>query len=232
MYTVILPAAGTGSRLNLGYNKLFHRIAKRTVIEHTVAWFLNDDKCNQIIIVVNERDQADMCDLFHSYPRIEIVLGGDTRQESIYNALAYVREHVVLVHDGARPFVNDEIIDACYEAASAGFGAVTTVPLKDTIKQRNMSKENVIEKTLSRAELVAVQTPQAFPFAVLQKANELAKNAHTLADATDDASLVEKYTELEIKIVEGSHRNIKFTTEEDIAYFDFLMKRGTQRVRF
>jgi len=226
MYTVILPAAGSGTRMNLGYNKLFHRFAKRTVIEHTVAWFLNDDKCNQIIIVVNERDQADMCDLFHSYPRIEIVLGGSSRQESIYNALDYVREHVVLVHDGARPFVNDDIIDACYDAAAAGFGAVAAVSLKDTIKQRNLTKENVVEKTLSRSELVAVQTPQAFPFAVLQKANEFAKNAHTLADATDDASLVEKYTELEIKIIEGCQRNIKFTTEEDIAYFDFLIKKG------
>jgi len=226
MYTVILPAAGAGTRVNLGYNKLFHKIAKRTVIEHTVAWFLNDLKCNQIIIVSNENDQADMCELFHSYPRIEIVLGGETRQESIYNALAYVREDIVLVHDGARPFVNDEIIDACYEIALLGFGAVTAVPLKDTIKQRSASKEDTIEKTIPRDELVSVQTPQAFPTAILKKANDFAKNDHRLSEVTDDASLIEKYTEVPIKIVEGNYRNIKFTTDEDIAYFDFLMKKG------
>jgi len=226
MYTVILPAAGSGKRMNLGYNKLFHKIAKRTVIEHTVAWFLNDVKCNQIIIVANEDDQVNMYDLFHSYPRIEIVLGGQTRQESIYNALEYVREEVVLVHDGARPFVNDEIIDACYETALKGFGAVTAVPLKETIKQRSSSKVDVIEKTLVRAELISVQTPQAFPTAILKKANEFAKNAHKLAEATDDSSLVEKYTEVEIKIIDGDYRNIKFTTNEDIVYFDFLMKKG------
>ena len=225
MYTVILPAAGTGSRMKLGYNKLFHKIARRTVIEHTVAWFLNDIKCTQIIIVVNIDDQIEMYDLFHSYPRVEITLGGDSRQESIYNALAQVREDIVMVHDGARPFVTNIIIDDCYEVALKGFGAVAAVLPKDTIKQRHSSKTDVIGQTLARHELVSVQTPQAFPTSVLKKANELAKNAQTLSTATDDSSLVEKYTEIDIKIVDSNYRNIKFTTVEDIAYFEFLMRR-------
>jgi len=225
MYTVILPAAGTGSRMALGYNKLFHKIARRTVIEHTVAWFLNDIKCTQIIIVANVCDQGAMSQLFHSYSRVEIVLGGDSRQESIYNALEQVREDVVMVHDGARPFITPVIIDSCYEVALNGFGAVAAVAPKDTIKQRHSSNTNLIGKTLTRNELVAVQTPQAFPTSVLKKANELAKNASTLKMATDDASLVETYTEIDIQIVDGDYQNIKFTTVEDIAYFEFLMKK-------
>ena len=225
MYTVILPAAGSGTRMKLGYNKLFHKIAKRTVIEHTVAWFLNDAKCAQIIIVSNAHDQVDMYNLFHTYPRVEVILGGDSRQESVYQALEHVREDIVIVHDGARPFVNDVMIDACYEEAANGFGAIAAVVPKDTIKQRISAKADVVSRTLARDELIMVQTPQAFPTSILKKANEFAKNAKVLHEATDDASLVEKYTEVVIKIVEGDYKNIKFTTTEDIAYFEFLMKR-------
>jgi len=225
MYTVILPAAGSGSRMKLGYNKLFHKIARRTVIEHTVAWFLNDIKCKQIIVVASANDQVEMFNLFHSYPRVEIILGGNSRQESIYNALEHVREDIVMVHDGARPFVNNLIIDTCYEVASAGFGAVAAVAPKDTIKERHSTVHDVISRTLPRDALVAVQTPQAFPTTILKKANALAKNAQLLQEATDDASLVEKYTEIEIKVVDGDYKNIKFTTSDDIAYFEFLMRR-------
>ncbi|MCL1990577.1 MAG: 2-C-methyl-D-erythritol 4-phosphate cytidylyltransferase [Defluviitaleaceae bacterium] len=225
MYTVILPAAGTGSRMKLGYNKLFHQVADRTVIEHTVSHFLNDAHCTQIIIVTNAHDQAKMSDLFNSHAHVDLILGGNTRQESIYHALEHVKEDVVLVHDGARPFINSRIIHACYETAKSGLGAITAVPLKDTVKKRQSFQTALIEKTLNRARLVATQTPQAFPTSVLKMANARAKQAHTLNEATDDASLVEQYTEIDIKIIDGDYKNMKFTTSEDIAYFEFLMKK-------
>ena len=225
MYTVIIPAAGAGTRMKLGYNKLFHKIAQRTIIEHTVDCFLKDAKCAQIIITTSIHDQLKMNNLFNKCPHIEIILGGETRQESILNALDHVREKTVLVHDGARPFVNARIIKACYEAALTGAGAVACVPVKDTIKQRHPIKKDTIATTLIRDQLILIQTPQAFPTDVLRQANAYAKNAGTLNEATDDASLVEKYTAVEIKIVDGDYKNIKFTTSEDIAYFEFLMKK-------
>ena len=225
MYTVILPAAGTGSRMKLGYNKLFHKIAKRTIIEHTVAHFLDDIKCTQIIIVANAEDQVDMCGLFKNHAQIEVTPGGKSRQESIYNALDSVREDIVIVHDGARPFVTNEMINACYDVALKGFGAIAAVLPKDTIKQRHSSKTDVVSQTLVRDELIVVQTPQAFPTSVLKKANQLAKQANMLSEATDDASLVENHTEIEVKIVKGDYKNIKFTTPDDIAYFEFLMTK-------
>ena len=226
MYSVILPAAGTGSRMKLGFNKLFHKVAKRTIIEHTVARFLNDIKCTQIIIVASENDQATMEDLFKDHRRVEFVIGGATRQESIFQALKLVREEIVMVHDGARPFITSRVIDECYEVASKGYGAISAVAPKDTIKQRHSVNKNFVKQTLDRNGLVITQTPQAFPTAILKKANELAKNAFLLERATDDASLVEKHTEIEIKIVEGDYQNVKFTTPDDLAYFEFLLKKG------
>lgn len=222
MYSVIIPASGTGSRMGLGYNKLFYQVAGRTLIEYTVANFFNDIKCKQIILTVNPNDLDRMRDIFDSYPRVSLVIGGSTRQESIYNALETVTEAIVLVHDGARPFVTNDLIDACYDVATGGVGAIVAVVSKDTIKQLDSQRNNVINRTLPRETLVVVQTPQAFPTDVLKHANRLAVDAGFIG--TDDASLVEQFTEIEIKIVEGDYKNIKFTTPEDIAYIEFLME--------
>jgi 2-C-methyl-D-erythritol 4-phosphate cytidylyltransferase len=208
--------------MGLGYNKLFYKVAGRTIIEHTVAKFFNDIKCKQIILTVNRDDLDKMKDIFNRHPRVSLVIGGATRQESIYYALESVSEDVVLVHDGARPFITTDMIDACYDVAVEGFGAIAAVVSKDTIKQRDSLRSDVVNRTISRDELVIVQTPQAFSTDILRKANQLAINAGYIG--TDDASLVEKFTEIDIKIVDGDYKNIKFTTPEDIEYFEFLMK--------
>ena len=224
MYTAIIPASGTGSRMGLGHNKLFHKIAKRTIVEHTVAVFLNDIKCSQIIITTTEEDLPNMQAIFKNQQRIEFVIGGKTRQISVFNALSQVNQKIVLIHDAARPFVTQQIIDDCYDTAERGFGVIAAVSPKDTIKQRNTWNTDIVSRTIPRDELVCVQTPQAFPTDVLRKAHQLASNA--FATATDDATIVENHTEIQIKIVEGCYKNIKFTTPEDISYFEFLMKKG------
>ena len=223
MYSVIIPAAGTGSRMGLGYNKLFCKVAGRTIIEHTVAKFFNDIKCRQIILVVSPNDLEQMQDIFARQPRTSLVVGGATRQESVYRALASVSEDVLLIHDGARPFVTQELIDLCYDVAVGGVGAIVAVALKDTIKQRDSQRREVVNQTLRRDTLVMVQTPQAFPTAVLKNANRLALDAGFTG--TDDASLVERFTEVDVKIVEGDDRNMKLTTPEDIEYAQFLMRK-------
>jgi len=225
MYAVIIPAAGTGSRMNLGYNKLFHKINNRTVIEHTVQWFINDIKCRQIIIVTSLDDKEKMSQLFDRQNRVICVTGATSRQESIYQGLLTVTEEIVLVHDGARPFINQQMIDDCYDIASKGFGAVCGVASKDTIKERVVDAVDTIGRTLKREQLVMVQTPQGFRTNILKKANELAIESNSLHLATDDASLVERYTEIPVKIVAGDYKNIKFTTVDDIDYFEFMLRR-------
>ena len=223
MYSVIIPAAGTGSRMGLGYNKLLYRFDGRTVIEHTVAKFFNDIKCKQIILTVSADDLEKMQALFGSQPRTQITVGGQTRQESIYKALDLVSEATVLVHDGARPNVSADLIDRCYDAVSDGIsGAICAVTPKDTIKERNSQRPGLVARTLMRENLVIVQTPQAFPSDALKRANRLALHAGYVG--TDDASLVENFTELPIKIVEGDYDNLKFTTPEDIYYLKERMK--------
>ena len=225
MYSVIIPAAGSGSRMNLGYNKLLHKVANQTIIEHTVRWFFNDIKCRQIIIVINLVDQEKMERLFERQPRIQFVIGSHSRGESIYEGLKVVKEKIVLIHDGARPFINQQMIDDCYDQAAKDFGAICAVVPKDTIKMRHTSRSDMIGSTLNREQLLAVQTPQAFPTDILLKANELAKRTNFLELATDDASIVEKFTEVAVKVVAGDYKNIKFTTPEDIDYFEFLLRR-------
>ena len=219
MYSVIIPAAGRGARMGLAHNKLFYKVSQHTIIEHTVHTFTTDEKCKQIILTVSHADLEKMKEIFANDPAIKIVIGGETRQASIYNALEWVTEEIVLVHDGARPFVSADLIGACYDVAKKGFGAISAVMPKDTVKQQS---GGIINKTLSRDQLVMVQTPQAFPTALLKRANQLAGNNLNLE--TDDASLVEKYTDVDIRVVEGDYKNIKFTTPEDIEYFKFLMK--------
>jgi len=225
MYTAIIPAAGSGSRMNLGYNKLLHKIAGYTVIEHTVRHFLNDIMCRQIIITSSADDLEKISGLFYREKRIEVVLGDVTRQESICQALEFVKHDIVLIHDGARPFINKQIINDCADLAATGVGAITGVKIKDTIKKRHSSNNNMISQTLNRDQLIAVQTPQAFPTDVLKKAYALAKNVSFLSTATDDAMIVEKFTEIPVMIVEGDYKNLKFTTTEDLEYFEFLLRR-------
>jgi len=211
--------------MNLGYNKMLYKILDKTIIEHTVGLFLKDADCKQILITVSKDDYKQMDSLFSEARKVELVFGGDSRQESIYNALQFVKEDVVLVHDGSRPFATSGIINNCVLLARSGFGAVTAVKPKDTIKERDFLDESSVGATLFRDNLIVVQTPQAFPTKTLKKANELAKCAGRLHLATDDSGLVEEYSDITIKIVEGSYNNLKFTTQEDIDFFEFMLGR-------
>ena len=121
MYSALILAAGIGSRMELGYNKMLYLLQGQPVVIHTMKKFLSDANCSQVILVVNELEvdiirqvlaEANMND-----DKIEIVKGGSERQYSVYNGLQVVREEVVLVHDGARPFVTHEMITQCYELA-------------------------------------------------------------------------------------------------------------------
>ena len=223
MYTAIVTSAGSGSRMGLGYNKMFYKILGRTIIEHSVALFLNDIKCSQIIVPTALEDQDMMRDIFKNQRRIEISNGGETRQKSVSNALELVREAVVLVHDGARPRATQAMVDECYDVAMAETSAVVAVPLKDTVKRVSSDDASLVGETIPRESLIAVQTPQAFPISVLKAAHKLAIKSDFIG--TDDAQLVERFTEVPIKIVPGDYRNMKFTTPEDIDYFEHMMKK-------
>ena len=148
-----------------------------------------------------------------------LVPGGAERQQSVFNGLKHVEADIVLVHDGARPFIQEELIHQLTEAASLHAGAIVAVPVKDTIKK--VQDRSVVE-TVERSSLWAVQTPQAFRVSILYKAHQEAENDQFLG--TDDASLLERMGE-QVVIIEGDYDNIKITTQEDLYFAEAILKK-------
>ncbi|MEG0176655.1 MAG: 2-C-methyl-D-erythritol 4-phosphate cytidylyltransferase [Bacilli bacterium] len=208
-YSVIIVAAGSGSRMNLGYNKVYYPLNGVTILEQTMKKFESDIRCTQIVVVTEGNDYKQHTN--HYNGKIVVVRGGDTRQESVFNGLCAVKEDVVFVHDGARPFVTASSLDRLCESLTCNDAAILMVPCKDTIK---IVENGFVKETLERSKLMHAQTPQAFKTKLLLECYQKAFTDNYLG--TDDASLVERYSNANIAVVEGDYKNIKITTKEDI----------------
>ena len=216
MNGVVIVAAGTGSRMNMGINKQFIKLEGKEIIAYTIEKFYNNSKIEDIVFVVKEDEyeffKKDILDKYN-FKNVKIAYGGKERQDSVYNGLKLLDEKcdVVLIHDGARPFVSDKIIDKSIEEAKEHKAIVVGVPVKDTIKVIDNDK-NIVD-TPNRSVLWAVQTPQTFDYNILIDAYKDAfKNKFY---GTDDAMLVERIG-YKVKMLEGSYNNIKITTQEDL----------------
>lgn len=222
-YEIIVLAAGQGKRMKAGRNKQFLTIQNVPLIIHTLQKFEQDPWCSGIVLVVNKKEVAIFEELLTEYPIQKVqslTVGGDERQHSVYNGLKSLKQaQMVLIHDGARPFVQQNTIHELVEKAASDKAAVLAVPVKDTIKR--VEQGTVIE-TVERSSLWAIQTPQAFLFDVVMDAHEKAKTNEYLG--TDDASLVEKAGQ-KVSIVEGNYDNIKLTTPEDLLYAEAILTK-------
>ncbi len=203
MYSVVLLAAGSGSRCNLGYNKVLHKINDKTLLEYTLEHFESED----IIIVVSENDFDDVSRMLPNY---KIVLGGQTRQESVRNGVSQAKFQDVLVHDSARVFISRNVIDNVYRGLFKSNAVVPCVKVKDTLKTLN-------GKTVDRDNLLIAQTPQGVKRDLFLKYYGEAK-----CNVTDDVSIFEQLGE-DVLIVEGDESNIKITTKEDIEYAEYKL---------
>ncbi|NNU90934.1 MULTISPECIES: 2-C-methyl-D-erythritol 4-phosphate cytidylyltransferase [Anoxybacillus] len=226
-YHVVIPAAGQGKRMNAGINKQFIELEGIPVIIHTLRVFERDDFCQGVVLVINdqERDQfVRMLRCFEIKKVNALVSGGEERQQSVYNGLKAVNDgHIVLIHDGARPFVTIKKIHELVHATKETGAAVLAVPVKDTMKQ---VVDGHIEKTVDRSSLWAVQTPQAFSMSLILNAHERAKKERFIG--TDDASLVERMGH-RVVIVEGEYTNIKLTTPEDLLFAEAILRARGDR---
>ena len=216
MNGVVIVAAGTGSRMNMGINKQFIKLEGKEIIAYTIEKFYNNSNIEDIVVVVKEDEseffKKEILDKYN-FKNVKIAYGGKERQDSVYNGLKLLDEKcdVVLIHDGARPFVSDKIIDKSIEEAKEHKAIVVGVPVKDTIKVIDNDK-NILD-TPNRSVLWAVQTPQTFDYNILIDAYKDAfKNKFY---GTDDAMLVERIG-YKVKMLEGSYNNIKITTQEDL----------------
>ena len=222
-YSVLIPAAGEGRRMELGYNKVFYRMDDRTVIEHTMDLFLKDPDCEEIVVVT---DAAFYCRTIpQGRGKVVLVKGGKTRQESVCNGLRAVISDTVLVHDGVRPYLTEDCLRAVKEAMETEEAACLAVPVKDTVK---CVQNGYVESTPDRTVLYNAQTPQAFRTDLLRTCMEAAvRDGFT---GTDDCSVVERYSDARIRIVAGSYDNIKLTTPEDIRTVRTPAKKQKSRV--
>ncbi|MED3601878.1 2-C-methyl-D-erythritol 4-phosphate cytidylyltransferase [Bacillus subtilis] len=222
-YDVVIPAAGQGKRMKAGRNKLFIELKGDPVIIHTLRVFESHRQCDKIILVINEQEREHFQHLLSDYPfqtSIELVAGGEERQHSVYKGLKAVKqEKIVLVHDGARPFIKHEQIDELIAEAEQTGAAILAVPVKDTIKR---VQDLQVSETIERSSLWAVQTPQAFRLSLLMKAHAEAERKGFLG--TDDASLVEQMEGGSVRVVEGSYTNIKLTTPDDLTSAEAIME--------
>jgi 2-C-methyl-D-erythritol 4-phosphate cytidylyltransferase len=217
----IIVAAGSSQRMG-GEDKLLLPLAGRPVLAYSLAVFAAHPRVDTLLVVAAEANEATVRRLVAEYaPGAAVVLGGWRRRDSVLNGLeALPTCDYVLVHDGARPLISAELIDAALDGAIESGASLCAVPVSDTVKRADES--GLVRSTVSREGLWLAQTPQAFRSDVLRRAH-----ASSDIDVTDDCALVELMGE-PVRIVMGSPRNLKITTPSDLALAEALL--GSQRM--
>ncbi len=208
-FSVIITAGGTSSRYG-NKNKLLELIDNKTVIEYTVSAFLGFNEITEVIIPTNKSIKDEIQHLLTD-PRIKIIEGGDTRQKSVYKGLQEVTNPYVIIHDGARPLVQEGVISQTMDLAVLKNAVSVMTKTTDTIKE--VDEKGKIIKTIDRSKLYNTQTPQAFKTSIIKEAHEKLKDYNF----TDDASMLEKL-EQDVYIIIGSYTNIKITTKSDLDF--------------
>jgi 2-C-methyl-D-erythritol 4-phosphate cytidylyltransferase len=218
--SVILPAAGLGTRMGREKSgisrKQFMLLDGAPILIHTIRKFLRSPSVTEIVVALRAEDVDWARGLIlqeHPSKPVRLVEGGESRQQSVENALATLSPDtdIVAVHDAVRPFIDFALVERVIaEAGKSGAAIVGIVPV-DTVKQVHKNK---IRSTLSREHLVMAQSPKVFRFDLLQRAFAQArKDGFT---GTDEASLVERLEEIEVSVVQGTDRNIKITKPTDM----------------
>jgi 2-C-methyl-D-erythritol 4-phosphate cytidylyltransferase len=234
--SVILPAAGLGTRMKSGAaektgtsRKQFMLLDGAPILIHTVRKFVACPLVTEVLVAARADDLEwvqEMVGVEAFRKPVRVVVGGDTRQHSVENGLAAVAPDtgIVAVHDAVRPFIDpDAILKVIEEAAACGAAIVGIVPV-DTVKQVHGKK---IRGTLNRDRLVMAQTPQVFRIDLLRRAYAKANEDDFVG--TDESSLVERLDEVEVSVVPGSDRNLKITRPTDMELARLFLREEQER---
>lgn len=224
----VVVAAGEGRRIGGNLSKSYLPIEGRPLILHTLSRFLHSQRVRKVILVVKESDLAKCNEIVRgdsSLTGLSVVFerGGSRRQDSVCRGLEKLDEdcEVVLIHDGARPFVSPSLIDRCVGEAYVKEAVVPGLRVRDTIKV--VASDGRVQKTLARDYLWEIQTPQAFRTAIIREAHKIA--VRDGIEATDDAMLVERLGK-SVFLLEGERTNIKITVPEDLSLATLLLREG------
>ena len=220
---LLIPAAGIGKRMGSNRNKLLLLVRSQPIIAWTLLAAEAASTISWIGIISQSIDwpefKAIIADLKLTKP-VELIQGGSTRQESVYNGLQSlpIAAEQVLIHDGARCLATPDLFNSCAEAIRHCPGLIVGVPVKDTIKVVN--EQGIIQETPDRRQLWAAQTPQGFDVKLLKQCH--AEGVRQGWEVTDDAALFEKCG-IEVRIVEGEETNLIVTTPQDLAIAEFIL---------
>jgi len=223
--SAIIVAAGKGRRMGTKLNKVFLKLNGKPVLYYTLNVFEKLLELNEIVLVVSNEDidycRREIVDKYSFKKVRRIVAGGMERQESVFNGLKAVdsRCDIVMIHDGARPFIDKTTLKKGIEESKLHSAVGIAVPVKDTIKV--VDDDNFVVSTPDRTNLMAIQTPQIFEYRLIYEAHLKAMEDGFLG--TDDTVLVERLGH-KVKLVEGSYRNIKITTPEDLIISEAFLK--------
>jgi 2-C-methyl-D-erythritol 4-phosphate cytidylyltransferase len=220
---LLIPAAGMGKRMGSDQNKLFLTVLGKPILAWTLLAAEAASSIDWIGIIAQPADReliSNLLSQLNLHKQIQLVTGGASRQESVYNglqALPLTASHV-LIHDGARCLATPELFDRCAIALQDCDGLVAAVPVKDTIKI--VDSNQTVTSTPDRANLWAAQTPQGFRTQLLKDCHDRGRELEW--EVTDDAALFERCG-LPVKIVLGEESNLKVTTPADLPIAEFLL---------
>ncbi|MEW4452820.1 2-C-methyl-D-erythritol 4-phosphate cytidylyltransferase [Bremerella sp. JC817] len=221
-FSVILPAAGRSTRFGGGeLKKVYVPLLGQPVWLHSARLFAARPDVSDVVVVISADDEAyfreNFAEVCHEIG-IQIVLGGETRTDSIANGIDALdsSSHFIAIHDAARPGIDNVMVDAVFNAAAASGAAILALPVPGTLKR--VSAEGTISETVPRDGIWEAQTPQVFRRPVILEAYEKFRNK----PATDDASLVERLGH-PVTVVKGSLNNLKITTQDDLVVAQRLL---------
>ena len=206
-YDAVIVAAGSGSRMNLGYNKVLYELEKGVrVIDKSVSLFLADEDCARVIVVLSEHDYDSVI-----LEGVTKVRGGATRSESVYSGLSQVQSEYVMIHDGARPFLKKETLVAIKECLETCDACLPAIPEKDSIK---IVEDGYVTGSIEREKIWHAQTPQAFRTQLIREClKEVMEKGETV---TDDIAAVQLHSDAKIRVINGDEDNRKLTVIQDL----------------
>lgn len=211
-YSAILVAAGAGKRTLLRYNKVFFELEEgATILDSCLSVFMQDPDCRQIVLVCAKDELDFMNKQYGSIPNITICVGGSTRQESVHCGLKQATYPYAFIHDAARPYLKAQLVNDLKAALETEDACLLMVPTVDTPK---IVEDGYVVETLKRARVYRAQTPQCFATDLILSCHQQAVEEGFMA--TDDAQLVERFSNTPIKVVMGDEDNIKITLPQDL----------------
>lgn len=231
--TAIVLSAGQGKRMGTSMQKQYIQLEGKPIIYYSLKVFEDSRIIDDIVLVVGEGQKGYVCEEIlkkYQFSKVKsVVYGGKERYDSVWQGLSAltVKQGYVFIHDGARPFVDEDILNRAYDTVIRRRACAAGMPSKDTIKL--VDEENFAVKTPERKYMWVVQTPQVFECTLITDAYSRLMR-EDFVRVTDDAMVIEQMMKVPVKLFEGSYENIKITTPEDLEVASAILKRKNKNL--